>query len=124
MAACRPVFPIRGPLGGAPLTFGPDCDRAKPRRHHGAAQPMVQHVLQLPAGAELGRLHHSIAVLLSACGSGHGASGLPTLSQPMATDSLAAWDDEDLPLALARESNALSHATARRRRGQSRPTHR
>ncbi len=51
------------------------------------------------------------------------ARGLPTLSQSMAADPVAALDDAVLPRSLACRRQSLPHAAPRRCRRQSRPAH-
>ncbi len=54
----------------------------------------------------------------------HTSCCVPALSKPMASDSLAAVVDANLPRSLARGRQPLPHATAWRRRGQPRPAYR
>ena len=71
----------------------------------------------------MGRVHLRDRLFLRVGSDLYRARGLPTLSQSMAADPVAALDDAALPRSLAGRRQSLPHAAARRCRRQSRPAH-
>ena len=92
-------------------------------RDQRSAEPVEQPLLQCAAGEELGRLRQGNRHLLHPGHVLHRACGVPALSQSVASDPLAALDDQPLSGRMAARRQPLSHAASGRCRRQSGPAH-
>ena len=121
LAACRSLFPLRGPLARPPAACRRSGDGARDRGDQRAAQSMERALLQRAAGPQLGELRQRAPVFLRAGRQLHRARRVPALPQPVAPDPLAQLDDAALCRQVARSRQPLPHAAPRRRRRQPGP---
>src|SRR3954452_20671716 len=96
VADCRSVLPLRGQMGWTPASRGGDFDRAIPGFDQCSSEPVEQPLLQRAPGKELGWLCNGDRLLFHSGHVLHRPVRLPALSQPMASDPLAALVDLDL----------------------------